>query len=135
MDFITGFFKEHIIWTGAGAAAILFLLSRLIPKEKLAKSGDSIGIVIFTFLYDTCSAFFKGIGKTISLGGRSKFGMKFWEKIEDWIEATIDAFIGGFVKAWHSKVKHTCVLNCWWLSLREGWNYDNNVKENKEIIK
>ena len=134
------FFREHIIWTGAGATVLIFIFFKLFPKEKIEKFGFVIADKIFAFLYDIVPIGINKFGKMISLGGRSKLGAKMWEKIEsEIIQATIDSIIAGIMKAWTARIQHTCVLNHWWISLREGWGYDNekkyNNKENKEIPK
>ena len=79
MDLITGWMFNNLVLTGAGAVAIVFIIARMLPNEKLEAIGYKLG-------------------HALSLWGRLKLGKNFWEKIEDFIENTASAFFRGFAK-------------------------------------
>ena len=75
----------HIVFSGVGLSFFLLILSRLIPNDKLGKASANIG-------------------RILSKTGRSKFGKKFWEGLENYIENSISVIF---------------------TSLKEGWNEDD----------
>jgi len=131
MDFLTGLFREHIILTGLGGTAIVALLIRVIPKEWFFNTGFQLSDKLCMFMFDALGVTFRGFGRAVSLGGASKFGIKFWNKIEEWFIASIDKFAEGAMKALHARRQHTCFLNHLWLEFRAGLRYNNIEKVDK----
>ena len=76
----------NVILSGAGLSFIMLLLSRLIPNKALKKSAVKTGRVLSTL-------------------GRTKFGKKFWEGLENYIENSLGVLF---------------------IVLKEGWNEDDN---------
>ena len=78
----------NVMLSGAGAGFVMLILTRLLPNEMLGKT------------------FFR-LGKAISLFGRGRLGTAFWEKLEQFLENSI---------------------NVCWENLKQGWNSDEPKK-------
>lgn len=76
----------NIVLSGAGAGFVMLILTRLVPNEMLEKT------------------FFR-LGKSISTFGRGRLGTTFWEKLEQFLENSI---------------------NVCWENLKRGWNSDES---------
>jgi hypothetical protein len=68
-----------VVLTTSGASLIILLLTKWIPNDKL-------------------TLWFNGFGRVISSFGRSKFGIIFWEKIEDFLEDSVYVCGRAFLK-------------------------------------
>ena len=72
---MTEFIMNNLLLTGAGATFLIFVITKIIPNEKIYAAG-------------------KGIGVTITAAGRRALGKEFYEKLE----YQILSFGGYFVK-------------------------------------
>lgn len=70
MDTIINFFSEHLLMTGIGGVAIVFILAKIFPNKKIA-------ITVYN------------IGMGLSSLGRGKLGVKFWRGLRHWGEDTL----------------------------------------------
>lgn len=60
---MTEWVMNNLLLTGAGAGALIFIIMKIIPNEKIYSCGEGIGIAI-------------------TAAGRRAFGKEFYEKIE-----------------------------------------------------
>ena len=67
---------KNLLLDGTIIAAILLILARLIPNDKLKSYGVKLGT-------------------GLSLYGRSKAGAKVWEKLEEFMENSLSVFLEG----------------------------------------
>jgi hypothetical protein len=76
---------RELIFSGTGAGMVILTLARLLPNERL---------------YVVC----RSTGRALTGFGRAHMGRVFWEKVEHFVENSVQV--------------------CW-DGLRDGWNYDD----------
>jgi hypothetical protein len=67
-------------------------------------------------------------GKALTFYGRSKVGIKFWEKIEDFIENGVWTCYIAFMNVWRENFKEN-LFEYYWFRFKSGLNYDNGNEE------
>ena len=72
----------NIVFSGMGLSFFLLILSRMIPNDKLKKASVKFG-------------------RIISKTGKSRFGKKFWEGLENYIENSLSVIFTGLKEGWN----------------------------------
>ena len=76
----------NVVFSSVGISFFLLILSRLLPNNKLKEASVKFGIIL-------------------SKTGRSRFGKKFWERLENYIENSLTVILNGLKEGWNKDDK------------------------------
>lgn len=115
---------ENLILSGAGISFLLVIIAKLIPNTKLEYLFGTVIAKPIVLFFSGIGDLIEGFGKTVTIAGRLRIGVKAWELIEHWLENSIALCGAAFMKTWR---EYFCanLISYYWTRLKLGFDFDD----------